>query len=354
MSEPSSAQSYSEEGNIVPRLASVAVLVQRGLLIALSLVCVAVEMGLFPLDVCPGHILAADASSSSLNQSYGDTSYDDAVGDEVSGKSDDENDVDHRRVKRQRLSTGDASDPADWDVFSLEDFLDIYHQFPPYYVLWPRRASDGDDSEDELDALDQSPKYILTSNVKWSAGAGYASDTESDSDSDEEVEVGLVDYTLRTPVNWAALEEGSEGEYDQLLDEGDDKESAASLAETEDNEDDTEAASKPTGIAALYAVLRDLPLNSLGTSQLIDEDEDDDTEKAREPIAALYAVLRELPLTRFGTTQLVDEDEEEESAAYLAEPEDNEDDTEDASEPTGVAALYALRELPLNRWDTTF
>ncbi|KAF6745653.1 hypothetical protein DFP72DRAFT_1051256 [Ephemerocybe angulata] len=361
MSEQSSTQSYSEEGNILPpqgvRLASVVVLVERGLPIARSLVCVAVEIGLFPLDAFPGHVLAADASSSeSLSQSYGDAFSDDSAGDEVSGESDDENDIDHHRDKRQRLSTGNVS-PANSDVFSLEDIEIIGQQFPRNYALWAGNASEGDDSDDELGELDASPKYTLTSNVIWSAGAGCTSDTESGSDSDEEVEDGPTDYTLRTLVNWAALKEGSDDEYDQLVDEDEDEESAAYLAEPEDNEDDTEDASEP--IAALDAVCRELPLNHEDDDEesaaylAQPEDNEDDNEDAREPIAALYAVLRELPVNRFGTTQLVVEDEDEETAAYLAEPEDNEEDTEDASEPTGIAALYAvLRELPLNRWGT--
>ncbi|KAF5318297.1 hypothetical protein D9611_014348 [Ephemerocybe angulata] len=324
MSEQGSTQSYSEEGVILPRiqLASVAVLVEHGLTIPGPLVCVAVKMGLLPVDACPGCTLVAalkaafdSASYSSLKRSYGDAFSVDGAGDEISGESDDEDtrDVENHRSNRRRLSTEDVS-PAN--------------------------------------------------------SAGYPSDNESGSDSDngdEEADVGLVDYTLRTPVNWAALEEGSDDEYDQLVDEDDDEESYASLAETEDNEDDTEDASEP--IAALYADLRELPVNRFGTTQLVDEDEDeetaaylpetedkeDDTEDASEPIAALYVVLRELPVNRFGTTQLVDEDNDEESAAYLLEPEDNEEDTEDASEPTGIAALYAvLRELPLNRWGTIY
>ncbi|KAF6747499.1 hypothetical protein DFP72DRAFT_1050060 [Ephemerocybe angulata] len=357
MSEPSSTQSYSEDGNIVPpqgvRLASVQVLVERGLPIAGSLVCVGVEMGLFPLDACPGHVLAADAPFSTLRQSYRDASSDDSAGDEVSGESDDENDIDHHRRKRERLSTGNVS-PANSDVFSLEDNQIIGQQFPPNYALWAGNASEGDESEDELGELDASPKYTLTSNVIWSAGAGYASDTESGSDSDEEVEIGLVDYTLRTLVNWAALEEGSDGEYDQLVDEDEDEESAAYPAEPEDNEDDIEDASEP--IAALYAVLRELPLNhedddEESAAYLAEpEDNEGDAFDAREPIAALYAVFRELPVNRLGTTHLVHEVEDEETAAYLAEPEVNQEDAEDASEPTGITALYAvLRELPLNR-----
>ncbi|KAF6745646.1 hypothetical protein DFP72DRAFT_46470 [Ephemerocybe angulata] len=316
MSEPSSSQSYSEEGDILPRiqLASVAVLVEHGLTIPGPLVCVAVKMGLLPVDACPGCALATaataafeSASYSSLKRSYGDAFSVNGAANEISGESGDEDtrDVDHHRSnRRRRLSTGDVS-PANSD--------------------------------------------------------GYASDNESGSDSDngdEEVEVGLVDYTLRTPVIWAALEEGSDNEYDHLVDEDDGEDSAAYLPEPEDNEDDTEDAREP--IAALYAAFRELPLNDEddvdeSAAYLAEpEDNEDDTEDAREPIAALYAVFRELPVNRC-TTQLVDEVEDEETAAYLADPEDNEEDTEDASEPTGIAALYAvLRELPLNRWDTIY
>ncbi|KAF5318289.1 hypothetical protein D9611_014344 [Ephemerocybe angulata] len=366
MSEQGSTQSYSEDGNIVPpegvHLAGVQVLVrlrERGLPIAGSLVCVGVEMGLFPLDACPVHVLAADAPFSSLSQSYRDASSDDSAGDEDSGESDDEHDIDHHRDKRQRLSTGNVS-PANSDGYASDNesgsdsdngdeevevgFVDFTLRTP---VIWAA-----------LGELDASPKYTLTSNVIWSAGAGYTSDTESGSGSDEEVGIDFVDYTLRTPVDWAALEEGSDNEYDHLVDEDDGEDSAAYLPEPEDNEDDTEDAREP--IAALYAAFRELPLNDEddvdeSAAYLAEpEDNEDDTEDAREPIAALYAVFRELPVNRC-TTQLVDEVEDEETAAYLPEPEDNEEDTEDASEPTGIAALYAvLRELPLNRWDTIY